>query len=85
MNTRGDKRTFRNEDLVLRVTTDIDPTVWDESKYEDFIDELCGYREYQKDAIRTVLRYLLGGRYACLRELSRENFSQNPELRERYG
>src|SRR6267143_4043019 len=59
MSTRGDRRTFRNEDLVLKVTTNIDPKVWDESRYEAFLDELCGLREYQKEAIRTTLRYLL--------------------------
>jgi len=85
VSTRGDRRTFRNEDLVLKVTTDIDPKVWDESKYEAFIDELCGLREYQKEAIRTTLRYLLGERYADLKALAKENFEQNPELEQRYG
>jgi type III restriction enzyme len=85
MGTRGDRRTFRNEDLVLKVSTDIDPKVWDESKYEAFLDELCGIREYQKEAIRTTLRYLLGGKYADLRALAKENFEQNSELEQRYG
>jgi type III restriction enzyme len=85
MSTRGDRRTFRNEDLVLKVTTDIDPKVWDESRYEAFLDELCGTREYQKEAIRTTLRYLLGAKYANLRDLARENFDANDELQQRYG
>ncbi|HPY30193.1 MAG TPA: DEAD/DEAH box helicase family protein [Verrucomicrobiota bacterium] len=85
MSTRGDRRTFRNEDLVLKVTTDIDPQVWDESCYEAFLDELCGSREYQKEAIRTTLRYLHGGKYANLRELAKENFDDNDELQQRYG
>jgi type III restriction enzyme len=85
MSTRGDRRTFRNEDRVLKVTTDIDSKVWDESRYEAFLDELCGMREYQKEAIRTALRYLLGGRYANLRELAKENFDDNEELQQRYG
>jgi type I site-specific restriction endonuclease len=85
MSTRGDRRTFRNEDLVLKVTTDIDPKVWDESGYEAFLDELCGTREYQKEAIRTTLRYLLGGKYANLRALARKNFDANEELQQRYG
>lgn len=85
MTTRGDRQTFRNEDLVLKVSTDIDPKVWDETKYEAFLDELCGTREYQKDAIRTTLRYLLGGNYANLRELAKENFDDNEELQHRYG
>lgn len=61
--TRGDRRRFKNEDLVLKVTTNIDPGVWNESKYEPFMDELCGLREYQKESIRTVMRYLAGGKY----------------------
>lgn len=85
MSTRGDRRTFRNEDLLLKVTTDIDPKVWDESRYEAFLDELCGSREYQKEAIRTTLRYLLGGKYANLRELAKENFDDNDEIQQRYG
>ena len=80
MSTRGDRRTFRNEDLVLQVTTDIDPKVWDESRYEAFLDELCGSREYQKVSLRTTLRYLLGGKYASLSELAKENFDDNDEL-----
>ncbi len=85
MTTRGDRRTFRNEDLVLRVTTNIDPHVWDESRYEAFLDELCGTREYQKEAIRTTLRYLLGGKYGNLRDLAKENFDRNDEIQQRYG
>ena len=52
--THGDRQTFRNEDLVLRVTTDIDPAVWDEARYEPFLSELCGSREYQVDAIAGI-------------------------------
>src|SRR5260221_10543694 len=85
MSTKGDKRTFRNEDLILKVTENIDPQQWDEGKYEAFLDELCGYREYQKTAIRTTLRFLLGGKYANLRALARENFDGSSELRERYS
>ena len=85
MSTKGDKRTFKNEDLVLKVTENIDPKVWDEGKYEAFLDALCGFREYQKEAIRTTLRFLLGGKYANLRALAKENFDHNTELQERYG
>ena len=85
MTTRGDRRTFRNEDLILKVTTNIDPSVWDESQYEAFLDELCGSREYQKESIQTTLRFLLGGKYANLRALAKGSFEQNPELEQRYG
>src|SRR5439155_19070374 len=85
MTTKGDKQTFRNEDLILKVTTNIDPKVWDETRYEAFLDELCDTREYQAEAIRTTLRYLLGRKYANLRELAQENFESNDELQQRYG
>jgi type III restriction enzyme len=85
MTKKGDKSTFRNEDLVLQIGDDVDSEMWDEAKYDTFLDELCGYREYQKEAIRTTLRFLLGGRYANLRALAEENFNSNPELRDRYG
>src|SRR3990172_4068984 len=85
MPTRGDRKSFKNEDIVLKVTTNIDPAVWDESRYEAFLDELCLTREYQKDAIRTTLRYLLGGRYHNLRDLAKENFETNEEIQQRYG
>ena len=81
----GDRQRFKNEDLILNVTTNIAPSIWDEAPYEAFIDELCGTREYQKDAIRTVMRYMAGGKYASLRALAEENFKDNPELEPRYG
>lgn len=79
-----DRRTFRNEDLLLAVRPH-DPARWDETRYEAFLDELCGYREYQKAAIRTVLSYWLGGRYTDLRQLAKENFETNEELHHRWS
>jgi type III restriction enzyme len=80
-----DRQRFRNEDLVLQVTTAIDRARWDESRYEGFLDELCGSREYQKEAIRTAMRYLLGGEYKDLKQLASSNFEQNATLTSRYG
>lgn len=71
--------------MVLRVTENIDPKIWDENKYEPFLDELCGNREYQKGAIRTALRYLAGGKHANLSELAKENFDASHEMQRRYG
>jgi len=82
---RDDRQKFKNEDLVLNVSTNIDPALWDESKYETFIDELCQNREYQKEAIFTVMRYLAGGKYKSLHDLAKENFEANDELQRRYG
>lgn len=79
-----DRRTFRNEDLVLTVKPH-DPARWDETRYEPFLDALCGHREYQKAAIRVVLSYWLGGRYTDLRQLVKENFDANEDLRHRWN
>src|SRR5687767_1315497 len=83
----SDRQRFRNEDLMLHVSPAVDPAKWDETRYEEFLDALCHDRSYQKDAIRTALRYLIGGRYSDLRALARENFENDPKdmLEKRYG
>ena len=80
----ADRRTFRNEDLLLAVRPH-DPAHWDETRYEAFLDALCGHREYQKKAIRTVLSYWLGGRYINLNQLANENYEANEELNHRWS
>lgn len=85
MPTTADRQLFRNEDLILRVSRAVDRDKWDESRYEAFLDELCKEREYQKDAIRTTLRYLLSGEYQDLKALAQENYDNNPNLAARYG
>ncbi len=77
--------TIKSSDLVLKVSENIDPLKFDISKYELFLDVLCGSREFQKDAIRTVLRYLLSGRYKNLRDLAEENYEENENLRELFS
>lgn len=79
-----DTALFKNEDLVLKVTSNIDPAVFDVTRYEDFLEALCETREYQREAIRTVANYLFGGAYRDLRELADENYKANPHLREKY-
>ena len=80
-----DQKRFLNQDLVLTVSENINPIVFDINKYEGFIDALCGERDYQKEAIRTTLRYLLGEKYRNLTELAEENFNSNEKLRDLYG
>ena len=80
-----DQQRFVNEDLVLRVSQNVDPARFDIDRYEPFLDVLAGTREYQKAAIRTVLRYFLGGRYHSLRQLAEENFYSSQALQDRFG
>jgi type III restriction enzyme len=81
----SDRQSFRNEDLVLQVSPAVDRSIWDDSQYELFLDELCGSRNYQKEAIQTALRYMLGGEYADLQQLAYTNFELNSTLHAKYG
>jgi type III restriction enzyme len=76
--------TFKASDIVLKVSENIDTARFDISKYEAFLDALCGQREFQTEAIRTALRYLLGGRYLSLQDLAEENYDNNTALRAIY-
>jgi len=80
-----DRQTFQNKDLVLKVSPNYDPKRFDPNKYEVFLYALCGDREYQKEAIREVLRYFLGGEYRSLRDLAEKNYQNNPKLQENYS
>lgn len=81
----ADQKQFLNQDLVLQVSKNIDTAVFDIDKYEGFIDALCGERNYQKEAIRTTLRYMLGEHYTNLNELAEGNFKSNEKLKDLYG
>ncbi|MBU0478756.1 DEAD/DEAH box helicase family protein [bacterium] len=80
-----ERQTFRNKDLVLKVSSNYDPKRFDPNKYEAFLDALCEDREYQKEAIREAMRYFLGGEYKSLKELAEENYHKNPKLQEKYS
>lgn len=75
---------IKTNDLVLKVTENIDPERLDLTKYDDFLDELCGHRDFQKEAIRAVVRFLLGSEYKSTSDLAKENFENKPILREYY-
>lgn len=70
----GDKVAIKNQDLILKVSPNVDPKAWDEGKYYQFVDRLCGNREYQKKAIFEALRYLLAGEYQNQEQLAIENW-----------
>jgi len=72
------------DDLVLHVKEDVNPQKLDLDRYDDFLEELCGHREFQKEAIRAVVRFLLGGEYKNTEELARENFDKSQPLQEYY-
>ena len=75
---------IKEQDLVLKVSDNLNFDVWDESKFYKFVDELSGNREYQKEAIFTALRFMCSGQYSNTRELAYINFYSNEYLREKY-
>lgn len=76
---------YKESDLVLKVSKNINPNIWDEGFYQNFFDLLFMNREYQKEATETVLRYLNSGEYHSLQELAKENFDKNEIIRERFS
>lgn len=76
---------FRESDLVLNVSTNVNPAVWDEGKFSSFFEILFKNRYYQREATEIALRYLNSGEYDSLRELAMENFDRNEAIRERYN
>ncbi len=76
---------FKESDLVLEVSKNVNLEIWDEEKYSTFFDILFQKREYQKEASKTALRYMNSGEYKSLQDLALENFKENPIIRERFN
>ena len=74
----------KENDLVLKVSSDVNTEVWDESKYYNFIDELVGSRDYQREAILTALRFMCSGEYSNIKDLAQKNFDSNESVRTTY-
>ena len=77
-------KTYKTQDLVLQVKQKYDPAKLNLKKWVDFIDVLCGDREYQKEAIRDALIFLASGEYNSVEDLIEENLRKNGELQKRY-
>jgi type III restriction enzyme len=79
------KKIFNTQDLVLRVNTkNYDPTKYLVDEWERFLDILCSNREYQKEAIKTAIHYLISTKYDSIETLVKENYVQNDQLQQRY-
>lgn len=75
---------IKEQDLVLKISKNINNERWNESKYDNFILKLTNGRKYQEEAIYSALRYMCGGQYRNLEDLAKENFSNNQNLQEKY-
>jgi len=77
-------KTYKTKDLVLEVNKSYDPLRLDLSRWDRFLDVLCGDRHYQKEAIENAIIYLASGRYSSIEDLVKENWEKNFELHNRY-
>lgn len=73
------------KNLVLQVDTNYDRSLLDIDIWQDYLDCLCGDREYQKEAIKTTLIYLLSHRYSSINDLVIENYKKNEDIRTEYS
>lgn len=80
----ADIKIYKTQDLVLHVKDKFNPAKLNLKQWTDFIDVLCGDREYQKEAIRFAIIYIASGEYNSIEDLVAENWRLNAELRERY-
>ena len=78
-------RSITNDDLVLKVRSDVDSNKLNLDRYDDFLDHLFKSREYLKEATVETVRFLIGGEYKNTFELAKENFQKNKSLAEYYG
>lgn len=80
-------KTYNTADLVLQVSEEFDPAKLKLDIWDNFLDNLCGDREYQKRAIKQAVIFLASGRYHTINDLILENW-KNPkmfELKTRYS
>src|SRR3989339_1362188 len=75
---------YKTQDLVLQVKQNYNPAKLNLKKWVDFLDVLCGDREFQKEAIRDAIIFLASGEYTTIESLIEENFRKNDELQKRY-
>lgn len=76
---------FNQQDLILKVNSNFNPSVLDLTAWEPYISSLCGDRLYQKEAIKNAIIYLASCQYNNLKDLITENFKNNTKIREKYG
>ena len=76
---------YKESDLVLEVSQNVNPAVWDEGFFQNFFDLLFGSRNYQKEATEIALRFLNSGEYQNITALAKENFGKNDVIKARWN
>ncbi len=79
-------KTYNTQDLILTVSKSYDVTKLDLSVWDRYLNELCGDRQYQIEAIKDSIIYLAGGKYSTIADLVEENWKDaaNVEIKSRF-
>ena len=64
----ADIKIYKTQDLILKVNPNFNPSKLKIKQWVDFIDVLCGDREYQKEAIQDAIIYLASGEYKTIED-----------------
>src|SRR3989344_8369189 len=75
---------YKTQDLVLQVSQNYNPAKLSFKRWVDFLDVLCGDREFKKEATRDAIIFLASGEYISIESLIEENFRKKDELQKRY-
>ena len=76
---------FRVSEQVLKVDDARDATEAVVHKYDAFLNLLCdGRYVFQREAVRTVWRFLVSDKYPSLERLARENWNANAMIQARH-
>lgn len=76
---------YKESELVLKVSKNVNPKNWDEGFYQTFLDLIFKNRTYQKEATEITLRFMNSGEYNCVSDLAKENFEKNEVIRTRFN
>jgi type III restriction enzyme len=80
-----DKKILRTSELVLQVKRNTyNATEFPLSDWERYLNVLCSNRNYQREAIKTAIEYLISKKYETIESLIEENFYKNDSLRDKY-
>jgi type III restriction enzyme len=76
---------FNERELILSVDTkNYDPVKYPLADWQHYLDILCSNREYQKEAIMTVIHYIVSTKYNTIEDLIQESYYHNDQLPLRY-
>lgn len=86
LNSMIGTKTFKTNELVLNIKKNsYDTARYPLNEWDRYINILCGDRNYQKEAIKTCIIYLISDRYKTIEDVVEENFSKNYTLHDKFN